>query len=67
MDVVYLTDEDDDALFTAATGLANIADSLDSGEDIPELSQLLRLASMIIANVMAEAHDRYNGASLNMN
>lgn len=56
--VVILTAEDDESLFMAATGLANIADALDNGDDIQELSQLLRVASIMIANVMAEAHDR---------
>jgi hypothetical protein len=67
MDIVSLSIQDDEALFMAASGLANIADALDSGEEITDLSQLLRLASMIIANVMAEAHDRSNFSEVSQN
>lgn len=56
--IVSLTEKDDDTLFMAASALANLADKLDSGEDIPELAQLLRVASMMVAAVMASAYER---------
>jgi hypothetical protein len=55
---VTLTFEDDETLFTVATGLANIADLLDAGEAVPDLSQMMRVASMMIAGVMADAYER---------
>lgn len=65
--IVGLTIEDDETLFLTASGLSNIADKLDSGADIPELSQLLRVASMMIASVMADAYERSNEVEFNLN
>lgn len=56
--IISLTEEDDELLYVAASALGNIADMLDAGEDIPELSQLIRVASMMVASVMAAAFER---------
>lgn len=66
-DIVGLTVEDDETLYVTASGLANIADKLDSGADIPELSQLLRVASMMIAAVMSNAYERAQEVEFNLN
>jgi hypothetical protein len=67
MGIVSLTVKDDETLYVTATGLANIADKLDEGVYIPELSQLLRVASMMIAGVMAGAYERETETELNLN
>lgn len=65
--VVTLTAQDDEALFMAASGLANIADDLDNGVEIPNLSQVLRVAAMLISGVMANAHGRVEDVEFNLN
>jgi hypothetical protein len=60
MEIVGLTLNEDEVLFTVASGLANIADKIDSGEEIEELAAILRAAGSLMALVMCAAHDRAN-------
>lgn len=67
MAAIVLTDEDDDVLYMTASALGNIAEKLDAGEDIPNIADLLRVASMYIAAVMAGAFERAIDAEASYN